>query len=60
MTDCRVGEAIPATMRAYGMEGTPTLVLIDRQGRRRLEHFGPLDDLTVGAEVMRLAQETRR
>ena len=39
------------------MQGTPTLVLIDRAGRVRRQHFGRLDDLTVGAEVMRLLCE---
>jgi hypothetical protein len=51
------GRRIPATMQAYGMQGTPTLVLIDRAGRIRRQHFGRLDDLTVGAEVMRLVCE---
>ena len=51
------GRPIPATMQAYGMQGTPTLVLIDRAGRIRRRHFGQLDDLTVGAEVMRLVCE---
>lgn len=51
------GDPLPMTMRAYDMQGTPTLVLIDRQGRRRSQHFGSVDDLTVGAEVMRLARE---
>lgn len=51
------GQRIPATMQAYGMQGTPTLVLIDRAGRIRRQHFGRLDDLTVGAEVMRLLGE---
>ena len=51
------GERIPATMQAYRMQGTPTLVLIDRAGRIRRQHFGRLDDLTVGAEVMRLLCE---
>jgi peroxiredoxin len=39
---------LPATMTAYGMEGTPTLILIDRNGRRRLQRFGHVDDLKVG------------
>ena len=51
------GQRVPATMQAYGMQGTPTLVLIDRAGRIRRRHFGRLDDLTVGAEVMRLVCE---
>jgi hypothetical protein len=51
------GDPIPLTMRAYMLEGTPTLMLIDRAGRIRLKHFGRLDDLTIGREVMRLAAE---
>jgi hypothetical protein len=51
------GQLVPATMQAYGMQGTPTLVLIDRAGCIRRQHFGRLDDLTVGAEVMRLLCE---
>ena len=51
------GDRIPATMRAYQMQGTPTLMLIDRHGKLRLQHFGRLDDLAVGAEVMRLVME---
>lgn len=50
-------DPIPLTMRAYGLQGTPSLVLIDRSGRLRLQHFGRLDDLVVGREVMRLAAE---
>ncbi|MND08532.1 hypothetical protein D3C83_312080 [compost metagenome] len=52
-------ERIPATMRDYNMQGTPTLVLIDRAGRLRLQHFGRLEDLMVGAEVMRLVGERK-
>ncbi len=48
---------IPVTMHAYGMEGTPTLVLIDRAGRRRSQYFGRRDDLALGAEIARLAAE---
>ena len=51
------GQRIPATMQAYAMQGTPTLVLIDRVGRIRRQHFGRVDDLVVGAEVMRLVCE---
>jgi hypothetical protein len=48
------GDSIPATMRAYGLEGTPTLLLIDREGRLRLQHLGPMEDFAVGAEIARL------
>lgn len=51
------GDPIPATMRAYALEGTPSLILIDRAGHLRLKHFGRLEDLVVGREVMRLAAE---
>lgn len=55
-------DPLPRTMRAYGMQGTPTLVLIDPLGRLRAQHFGAIPDLVVGAEIGRLlgeAQETR-
>ncbi len=56
----RPGEtAIPTTMAAYEMRGTPTLVLIDRQGRRRAQLFGRPDDLEVGAAIQALVSEAR-
>ncbi|NYT85989.1 peroxiredoxin family protein [Pollutimonas harenae] len=48
---------IPKTMQAYGMQGTPTLVLIDKAGHIRLHHFGSLDDLHVGAAIGQLLTE---
>lgn len=48
---------IPQTMRAFGMRGTPTLVLIDRAGRVRLHTFGRPDDMAVGAAVATLVAE---
>jgi hypothetical protein len=53
----RDGDPVPATMRAYGWRGTPSLTLIDRQGRIRLNHFGALDDLVLGAAIGRLLAE---
>lgn len=50
-------DSIPLTMQAYGMRGTPTLILLDRQGRIRLHHFGRLDDLRVGAAISALRAE---
>lgn len=40
---------IPLTMQAYTLRGTPSLVLIDRDGAVRLNHFGQIDDLALGA-----------
>ncbi|HYM47934.1 MAG TPA: TlpA family protein disulfide reductase, partial [Burkholderiaceae bacterium] len=50
-------QPIPRTMLAYAMRGTPTTVLIDAQGRRRLQVFGVHDDLLLGAEIARLLGE---
>ncbi len=48
---------IPLTMQAYGLQGTPTLILLDRRGRLRLNHFGHVDDLQVGALIGQLVAE---
>jgi AhpC/TSA family len=48
---------IPLTMQAYSLQGTPSLVLIDRQGIVRLEHFGHLDDLPLGALIGQLVAQ---
>lgn len=48
------GGDLPTTMRAYGMRGTPTLVVIDRAGRIRMHAFGRAEDLAVGALIGRL------
>ncbi|GIK49083.1 MAG: redoxin domain-containing protein [Caulobacterales bacterium] len=46
--------AIPHTMAAYQMRGTPTLLLYDRQGRLRRHMFGHVSDMQLGADVMAL------
>ena len=51
--------SIPHTMAAYGMRGTPSLVLIDRGGIIRHHGFGAEDDLKVGAEIALLMAEGR-
>ena len=48
---------IPKTMRAYNMQGTPTTILIDREGRLRLQRFGHVDDLQLGASIATLLGE---
>lgn len=52
--DLHSADGIPQTMRAYGMRGTPTLIVIDRDGTIRGHWFGQVADLTVGALVGRL------
>jgi hypothetical protein len=50
---------VPQTMAAYRMQGTPTLLLIDRAGQLRRQIFGHLPDLRLGAEIMHLIDEQR-
>ena len=53
------GVTLPITMGRYQLRGTPSLVLIDRAGRIRLNAFGQADDLVVGATLARLIDEPR-
>jgi len=48
---------MPRTMAEWGLEGTPTLILFDRQGRMRARHLGQVSDMAVGAEIMQLVME---
>ncbi|GAB2907281.1 redoxin domain-containing protein [Paralcaligenes ginsengisoli] len=50
-------DPIPLTMRAYRLQGTPSLILIDKAGYIRLHHFGQIDDLRVGAVIGQLLTE---
>lgn len=51
------GAGQPHTMRAYRFEGTPTTLLIDREGRLRRQKLGHIPDLQLGAEIMALIGE---
>jgi peroxiredoxin len=51
------GQGLPKTMAAYEMQGTPTLLVFDRQGRLRRHYLGHVDDVRLAAEVMALALE---
>ncbi|MBM3763197.1 MAG: TlpA family protein disulfide reductase [Acidobacteria bacterium] len=42
------GDSVPVTMERYAMQGTPTVLLIDGEGRLRMQHFGHLPDLELG------------
>ncbi|MCZ4279667.1 redoxin domain-containing protein [Kiloniella laminariae] len=48
---------IPQTMELYQLQGTPSLILIDRQGYLRRVKFGSIDDMQLGAEIMSLIRE---
>jgi peroxiredoxin len=53
----RPSQDLPLTMAAYEIQGTPTILLFDRQGRLRRHYLGQVDDLRLGAEIMALAIE---
>ena len=50
-------DPIPQTMRTYRTQGTPTLLLFDRNGCLRKHKFGHEQDLVLGAEIMALLRE---
>ena len=49
---------IPLTMQSYQLRGTPSLLLVDRLGRLRLNAFGHIEDLDLGAGIARLIDES--
>ena len=51
------GGDVPLTMQAYELRGTPTLVLIDAEGRKRAQFFGAHDELLLGAKIGALLEE---
>jgi peroxiredoxin len=48
---------IPLTMAAYQLRGTPSLMVIDRGGLLRVNHFGQIDDMQLGGLIGRLLSE---
>ncbi len=52
-----VGTDTPQTMNLYQMRGTPTWIIIDKNGELKLHSFGQMDDLLLGAEIARCASE---
>jgi peroxiredoxin len=48
---------IPRTMTSFQLQGTPSMLLIDRSGELRHQHFGTRPDLLLGAEIMTLVSE---
>jgi peroxiredoxin len=51
-------DPIPKTMALYGMQGTPTMMLIDKAGNLRRFSFGHVDDMQLGAEIISLLSES--
>ncbi len=55
--DAITGRDMPATMTAYEIQGTPTTLIFDRQGRLRRHYLGRVDDVRLAAEVMAFCME---
>ncbi len=51
------GNTMPVTMRRYQLQGTPSLLAIDRSGTLRANAFGQVEDLGLGALLARLIDE---
>ena len=49
----------PRTMESYRMRGTPTTILIDREGRLAAQFFGQIEDLALGAMIQSLLERNR-
>ena len=56
--DAPSGEAIPLTMQSLKLQGTPSTVIWDGDGRIRFHQFGHVDDLALGASIGQLVAET--
>jgi len=52
-------EGVPLTMTRYRLRGTPSLVLIDRNGFIRHRALGHQPDLTLGARIAQLIAQPR-
>ena len=49
--------ALPKTMEAYRMQGTPSTILIDKTGHLRSHQFGDVSEMKLGAEIATLLSE---
>ena len=48
---------MPKTMERYGLQGTPSLILVDRKGRRRLRKLGHVEDAELWPQIVSLLRE---
>ncbi len=48
---------VPKTMTSYQMRGTPTLIILDKTGEIKLNHFGQMNDMQVGSIIGGLLAE---
>ncbi|MEO1283083.1 MAG: TlpA disulfide reductase family protein [Pseudomonadota bacterium] len=50
---------LPHTMGAYEVQGTPAVLMFDRDGRLRRHYLGGVDDMRLSAEITAFILETR-
>lgn len=43
--------AMPKTMEAFQMRGTPSMLIFDKSGTIRAHHFGDVSEIALGAEI---------
>lgn len=48
-TPCKA--TLPVTMERYGLRGTPSLLILERDGVPNAHHYRPIDPLRLGAEI---------
>lgn len=51
------GDKLPETMKKYALNGTPSLVIIDKNGKIREILFGQVNDLVLGIKLGKLLVE---
>lgn len=51
------GTGMPATMRTYGLQGTPSMLVIDKSGMLRANAFGAVDEVALGVQLGLLLAE---
>lgn len=50
--DAAAPSGLPVTMEMYAVQGTPAVLIYDRQGRLRRHYLGGVDDIRLSAELM--------
>ena len=49
---------LPVTMEAYGMRGTPSLIILDQSGQIAAHHFGQVSEMQIGAQIASVLAST--
>ncbi len=48
---------LPVTMERYRLRGTPSLLLVNREGKLAAHHFGQIGPMRLGADIAKLVLE---